>query len=63
MKDSDRGQERRQGEDRRKVVIDPQDIPFPDRRKGDRRKKDRRLYSEEEQQEILKRIKEDKAED
>ncbi len=51
-----RGPDRRRGEDRRKVFIDPKDLPFPDRRKGDRRQMDRRVTSVEESQEILKKI-------
>ncbi len=39
------------GSDRRQVYIDPKDLPFPDRRRGDRR-----VYSPEEREEILKRI-------
>ena len=44
--------ERRKGE-RRQIHIDPADLPFPDRRKGE----DRRIVSTEEKEEILKRIK------
>ena len=44
--------ERRKG-DRRQIHIDPTDLPFPDRRKGE----DRRVVSTEEKEEILKRIK------
>lgn len=56
-KTPERGADRRQSGDRRKVFIDPADLPFPDRRKGgDRRQMDRRVISEEESQEIIKRI-------
>ncbi len=52
-----RGPDRRKGGDRRKVFIDPADLPFPDRRKGgDRRQMDRRVISPEESEEILKKI-------
>jgi hypothetical protein len=51
-----RGQDRRKGE-RRKTHIDPKDLPFPDRRSGlDRRQMDRRVVSDEEKEELLKRI-------
>jgi len=43
----------RREDDRRKVHIDPADLPFPDRREEE----DRRTVSTEEQEEILKRIK------
>jgi len=54
---ADRATDRRRGPDRRKLVIDPADLPFPDRRKGDRRQMDRRVTSQEETEELLKRIK------
>jgi len=44
------------GQDRRKTFVDPKDLPFPDRRQ-----KDRRVYSEEEREELLKRIAEGEA--
>ena len=51
-----RGSDRRKGE-RRKLNVDPADLPFPDRRKGgDRRQMDRRVLSDEEKEEILKRV-------
>ncbi len=50
------GEERRRN-DRRQTHIDPANLPFPDRRKGgDRRQRDRVVISEEESEEILKRI-------
>jgi len=55
QKSFQRGPDRRRN-DRRKTYVDPADLPFPDRRKGDRRQKDRRVYSDEEREEILKRI-------
>ena len=48
--------DRRRGEDRRKTHTDPKDLPFPDRRKGDRRQMDRRVVSDEEKAEILSRV-------
>jgi hypothetical protein len=51
-----RGSDRRSGKDRRQTNMDPKDLPFPDRRKGDRRTMDRRVISEEESQEILNRV-------
>jgi hypothetical protein len=47
--------DRRKGGDRRTTFVDPADLPFPDRRKGDRRQMDRRVLSEEER-EALKKI-------
>jgi len=52
----DRGSDRRRREDRRKTYTDPKDLPFPDRRKGDRRQMDRRVVSDEEKSEILSRV-------
>ena len=52
----ERGSDRRRGEDRRKNHMDPKDLPFPDRRKGDRRQMDRRVVSDEEKGEILSRV-------
>lgn len=43
----------RRKEERRQIHIDPADLPFPDRRKGE----DRRVVSTEEKEEILKRLK------
>ena len=40
------------GPDRRRKHVDPKDLPFPDRRKADRR-----VFSEEEREEFLKRVK------
>jgi hypothetical protein len=54
----ERGPDRR-GSDRRKAWTDPKDLPFPDRRKGDRRQQDRRVFSEEEREEFLKQVKKD----
>lgn len=54
---ADRASDRRRGPDRRKLIIDPADLPFPDRRKGDRRQMDRRITLPEETEELLKRIK------
>jgi hypothetical protein len=54
-KQADRDLDRRRGSDRRQTQIDPADLPFPDRRKGDRRQMDRRVMSEEER-EALKKI-------
>jgi len=51
-----RGSDRRRREDRRKTYTDPKDLPFPDRRKGDRRQMDRRIVSDEEKTEILSRV-------
>ena len=53
-KAADRGQDRRKN-DRRKIQVDPTDLPFPDRRRGDRRQMDRRVFSEEER-EALKKV-------
>jgi hypothetical protein len=52
----DRNSDRRHREDRRKTYTDPKDLPFPDRRKGDRRQMDRRVVSDEEKSEILSRV-------
>lgn len=58
-----RGQDRRKGE-RRKIHIEPKDLPFPDRRSGlDRRQMDRRVVSDEERDELLKRITDQTAAD
>lgn len=54
MNEEEKKEESPRGPDRRKTHIDPEDLPFPDRRQ-----KDRRVYSDEERAEILKRIKED----
>ncbi|TKJ36860.1 hypothetical protein CEE37_14850 [candidate division LCP-89 bacterium B3_LCP] len=53
---SPRSEDRRKGGDRRKVHTDPATLPFPDRRKGERRQMDRRIVSEEEKKEIGKKI-------
>lgn len=58
-----RGPDRRKGEDRRQVPTDSSELPFPDRRKGDRREKDRRVLSESEREELLKKIKDEGGED
>jgi hypothetical protein len=39
------------GPDRRRNFVDPKDLPFPDRRQ-----RDRRVYSDEEREEIINRI-------
>jgi len=57
QKAPERGPDRRSGDDRRKLYIDPADLPFPDRRKGgDRRQMDRRVTAPGETEELLKRI-------
>jgi hypothetical protein len=50
-----RGPDRRSSSDRRQTQVDPTDLPFPDRRKGDRRQMDRRILSDEER-EALKKV-------
>jgi hypothetical protein len=51
-----RGPERRQNDERRRVYTDPSELPFPDRRRNERRNEDRRVVTEEEKNEILKKI-------
>lgn len=51
-----RSSDRRRNE-RRKLDVDPANLPFPDRRQGDRRQMNRRVLSDEEKEEILKRVK------
>jgi hypothetical protein len=38
------------------VYTDPSELPFPDRRRNERRNEDRRVVTEEEKNEILKKI-------
>lgn len=54
-KESQRNADRRK-DSRRKLVIHSRDLPFPERRKTNRRQIDRRLISEEEESEILSLI-------
>jgi hypothetical protein len=51
-----RGPERRKNDERRRVHTDPSELPFPDRRRLERRNEDRRVVTEEEKNEILKKI-------